>query len=104
MAEVKEKAIKNKVQDTEEVVDTKKTKKASKELDKTPSTNFLTTMIRFLKDERTHKLSGLVLCVFSIYLFIAQLSYLFTWQNDQDKVLGSWWTLIKNTEFLWIIG
>ncbi|MBS1638155.1 MAG: DNA translocase FtsK [Bacteroidetes bacterium] len=40
------------------------------------------------KNERTQKLLGLILVLSSIYLFIALLSYVFTWDKDQDKVLG----------------
>lgn len=45
------------------------------------------TMI-FYRDERIQKLVGLVLILAGIYLFIALLSYVFTWDKDQDKVLG----------------
>ncbi|NNE26414.1 MAG: DNA translocase FtsK [Saprospiraceae bacterium] len=38
-------------------------------------------------DDRFRKITG-ILCIFlSLYLFIAFISYLFTWQFDQDKVL-----------------
>lgn len=40
-----------------------------------------------VKDERTHKISGTVFLLFAVLLFIAFTSYLFTWQQDQDKVL-----------------
>ncbi|GAO45557.1 DNA translocase FtsK 4TM domain-containing protein [Flavihumibacter petaseus] len=39
-----------------------------------------------LRDERTHKISGALLLLLSVFLFIAFTSYLFTWQEDQDKV------------------
>jgi DNA segregation ATPase FtsK/SpoIIIE, S-DNA-T family len=39
-----------------------------------------------LKDERTHKIAGSVLLLLAALLFIAFTSYLFTWQEDQDKV------------------
>lgn len=41
----------------------------------------------FYKDERTQKISGLVLILLSAYLSIAFVSYFFTWDVDQDKVL-----------------
>ncbi|MEY2811084.1 MAG: hypothetical protein RI991_79 [Bacteroidota bacterium] len=39
-----------------------------------------------VKDERTHKILGSVLLFFSFFLFVAFASYLFTWNEDQDKV------------------
>jgi len=38
-----------------------------------------------LKDERTHKIAGSVLLLLAIIFFIAFTSYLFTWEEDQDK-------------------
>jgi len=38
-----------------------------------------------LKDERTHKIAGSVLLLLAIVFFIAFTSYLFTWEEDQDK-------------------
>lgn len=43
----------------------------------------------FYRNERTQKIFGLVLVLFSAYLFIAFVSYFFSWDVDQDKVLGS---------------
>ena len=40
-----------------------------------------------LRDERTHKITGAVFLLLSIFLFIAFTSYLFTWREDQDKVI-----------------
>ncbi|MGC4103105.1 FtsK/SpoIIIE family DNA translocase [Ferruginibacter sp.] len=40
---------------------------------------------QLLKDERTHKITGSVLLLISILLFVAFTSYLFTWAEDQDK-------------------
>ncbi|SEV90840.1 DNA segregation ATPase FtsK/SpoIIIE, S-DNA-T family [Chitinophaga sp. YR573] len=39
-----------------------------------------------VKDERTHKVMGVILLLLSLYCFIAFTSYLFTWEDDQDKV------------------
>jgi S-DNA-T family DNA segregation ATPase FtsK/SpoIIIE len=38
------------------------------------------------KDERTHKISGFLLLLLSLLLFLAIFSYCFTWKQDQDKV------------------
>ncbi|MDQ3048619.1 MAG: DNA translocase FtsK [Bacteroidota bacterium] len=42
----------------------------------------------FLRNERFQKIFGLTLLLFSVYLCIAFTSYAFTWETDQDKVLG----------------
>lgn len=47
-----------------------------------------------LKDERARKITGSVFILLSIYLTIAFISYLFTWQIDQDKVLKFQWHLL----------
>ena len=39
-----------------------------------------------VKDERTHKVLGMICLLLSVYFFIAFTSYLFTWEEDQDKV------------------
>ena len=39
-----------------------------------------------IRDERTHKITGAVFLLISIFLFIAFTSYLFTWREDYDKV------------------
>ena len=39
-----------------------------------------------VKDERTIKILGAVSLLFSLFLFVAFTSYLFTWQEDQDMV------------------
>lgn len=40
---------------------------------------------QLLKDERTHKIAGAIFLLFAFLLFIAFSSYLFTWDEDQDK-------------------
>jgi DNA segregation ATPase FtsK/SpoIIIE, S-DNA-T family len=45
------------------------------------------TVKQLVKDERTHKITGTVCILISLLLFIAFTSYLFTWKEDQDKVL-----------------
>ena len=44
------------------------------------------TVKQIVKDERTHKITGAVLLLLAVFLFIAFTSYLFTWKEDQDKV------------------
>jgi S-DNA-T family DNA segregation ATPase FtsK/SpoIIIE len=45
------------------------------------------TINEVVKDERTSKMAGAVLLLFTIFLFIALVSYCFTWQRDQAEVL-----------------
>lgn len=40
-----------------------------------------------VKDERTYKIVGSILLLTAFFLFIAFTSYIFTWRQDQDKVL-----------------
>ena len=42
---------------------------------------------KLIHDERSHKIAGSVMILISFLLFVAFTSYLFTWQQDQSKVL-----------------
>lgn len=53
---------------------------------------------QLLKDERTHKIAGSVSILFSILFFIAFTSYLFTWEEDQDKVFKEGYRLLWQSE------
>ncbi len=44
------------------------------------------TVAEVVKDERTAKIAGAVCLLLTIFLFVSLTSYLFTWQEDQDKV------------------
>src|SRR6185436_13244194 len=55
-------------------------------------------IVSFFKSERTHRIFGLSLLLLSVYLLIAFTSYIFTWQADQDKVTGSWLSLLGNKD------
>lgn len=50
------------------------------------------------KDERIPKLIGMVFLFFALYLFIAFTSYIFTWEEDQDKVLRFSWGLLLQSD------
>ncbi len=45
-------------------------------------------LIRLYRDERTTRIVGLIFILFSVYLAVSFTSFMFTWQEDQDKVLG----------------
>jgi len=49
---------------------------------------------QLLKDERTHKIAGSILILLGILFFIAFTSYLFTWDEDQDKVYHEGYKLL----------
>ena len=53
---------------------------------------------KLLKDERTHKIAGSICILISILLFIAFTSYLFTWDEDQDKVFQQGSKLLIGTD------
>ena len=44
------------------------------------------TVTEVVKDERTTKILGAVCLLVAIFLFVSLTSYLFTWQEDQDKI------------------
>lgn len=48
----------------------------------------LNRFFAFMQNERFQKIFGLTLLLFGIYLVIAFTSFAFTWEVDQDKVLG----------------
>ena len=51
-----------------------------------------------LKDERTRKITGTILLLLAFLFFIAFTSYLFTWQEDQDKVFLHGYKLLLGTD------
>ncbi|HET6245871.1 MAG: DNA translocase FtsK [Bacteroidetes bacterium] len=52
------------------------------------------SLANFKINERPKKIFGLILLLFSFCLLIAFTSFLFTWQNDQDKIFNSTWDLL----------
>jgi S-DNA-T family DNA segregation ATPase FtsK/SpoIIIE len=58
-----------------------------------------------VKDERTHKIVGVLLLLACIFLFTCFSSYLFTWHEDQSSVInGSLFFPDKRTEIANILG
>ncbi|MEO6538349.1 MAG: DNA translocase FtsK [Ferruginibacter sp.] len=51
-----------------------------------------------LRDERTHKIVGSIFILLAILFFIAFTSYLFTWDEDQDKVFKEGYRLLIGTD------
>lgn len=61
-------------------------KRSSKSQTKGAANDKAKPSFSLLKDGRPRKIVGLFLVLFSIFLAVSLISYLFTWQNDQDKV------------------
>ena len=53
---------------------------------------------QLIKDERTYKIAGSICLLFALLLFVAFTSYLFTWDEDQDKVISEGSKLFWGTE------
>jgi len=53
---------------------------------------------KLLKDERTHKIAGSICLLLAVLFFIAFTSYLFTWDEDQDKVFREGYRLLLGTD------
>ena len=51
-----------------------------------------------LKIKRIKLFGGAFLLLFSTYLFVALISFFFTWSVDQDKVIDGYWNLLSNNE------
>ncbi|MFN4930044.1 MAG: DNA translocase FtsK 4TM domain-containing protein [Bacteroidota bacterium] len=49
-----------------------------------------------LKIKRLKLIGGAALMLFAVYLFVAIVSFFFTWEADQDKVIDGYWNLITN--------
>lgn len=56
------------------------------------------TVKELVKDERTHKIAGTVALLLCCFLFIAFVSYVFTWREDQDKVFKGASILLPSTD------
>lgn len=54
--------------------------------------------LAFLLDERLHKIVGLGFTLFAIYLLIACISFLATWESDQSLVLNLGWDMFLQTD------
>ncbi len=92
MAEPKKNNLKNTLKEdiTEgKIVKPKKEKAAPDGPSKSSFAEKFSNLFAFAHDERFQKIFGLTLLLFSVYLTIAFTSFVFTWQVDQDKVVGN---------------
>jgi S-DNA-T family DNA segregation ATPase FtsK/SpoIIIE len=53
---------------------------------------------QFINDERTHKITGSILVLMSLLLFVSFTSYLSTWDEDQDKLISEGSKLFWGTD------
>jgi S-DNA-T family DNA segregation ATPase FtsK/SpoIIIE len=72
-----------------------KSKKTEK--DKAQGVNLITNAPS-IKEKRAKLIGGAFLLLFSTYLFVALISFFFTWSIDQDKVIDGYWALLSNNE------
>ncbi len=71
-----------------EVTESKKVKNSAPQPSGTSLKDRINQLIEFYKNERTQRVLGLLFILSSAYLAIALSSFIFTWQEDQDKLLG----------------
>jgi S-DNA-T family DNA segregation ATPase FtsK/SpoIIIE len=53
---------------------------------------------QFIKDERTHKITGSLFVLLAVLLFVSFTSYLSTWDEDQDKLISEGSKLFWGTD------
>ncbi len=103
MTDKKGSTLKNSFKDevdesVEERIEIKKPKKRNPaKVEPTPSGAFQKAR-DFFNDEKTQRISGAVFLLLSAYFAIAFTSFLFTWQNDSDKVKEGLFSLLANTD------
>ncbi len=64
----------------------------------TPDKPVDVTMKEIVKDERTYKIAGTASLLFSLFLFVAFTSYLFTWKTDQSQIASAGGIKIFSTD------
>jgi S-DNA-T family DNA segregation ATPase FtsK/SpoIIIE len=81
-------AKRNTFKNTEEEEPAKETTKASKKKAKPNGSGFFSKFMRFVRDERTQKVFGLLCILFSIVMAVSFVSFFFSFQFDQSVVGG----------------
>ena len=71
-----------------------KEKAASTKAKRTRKSPSFGGVVRFLKDPRTRRITGLLLILFGIYCTVAFTSFLFTWKVDQSVLSRPWWDVL----------
>ncbi|MEY3437382.1 MAG: hypothetical protein RL335_1838, partial [Bacteroidota bacterium] len=73
----------------------KSSKKSSSKDDLSQEKEQTADLKEVVRDERTHKIVGAFILLSCFFVFVAFISYLFTWKEDQDKVFNYGWQLLK---------
>jgi S-DNA-T family DNA segregation ATPase FtsK/SpoIIIE len=96
MEEIKKNTLKNKLKNSdsgdkslEKESKPKKEKSITEKSSKPSILENINSYFSFIQNERFQKIFGLTLLLFSVYLAIAFTSFAFSWEVDQDKVLGN---------------
>lgn len=75
---------------------TTRRKKTTKKTDYTKL--FIRKVIGMVQDSRSHRIAGLACWLFALFMFIAFVSYFFTWHKDQSEVFDSVWSILSSPE------
>lgn len=95
--EKKERKVQKDAAPSNEIKEPKEEKKIKQVAEpRVPMSARVEPLMNFLRDERVHRITGLLLILSSAYLLVAFTSFLFTWQTDQDKVMGPWGALFAD--------
>ncbi len=96
MEEIKKNTLKNKLKNSdsgdkslEKESKPKKEKSITEKSSKPSILENVNSYFSFIQNERFQKIFGLTLLLFAVYLAIAFTSFAFSWEVDQDKVLGN---------------
>lgn len=54
---------------------------------------------KFLSDQRTHRIGGLLILFLCIYCLIAFTSFIFTWKADQSMLSDSWYAVLREGNY-----
>lgn len=54
--------------------------------------------LKFLRSERFHRVIGLLLLLFALFLTVSFVSFFFTWKFDQSHLSGPWWEFMKDPD------
>src|SRR5690606_265375 len=54
---------------------------------------------KFLSDQRTHRIGGLLILFLCIYCLIAFTSFIFTWKADQSMLSDRWYAVLREGNY-----
>lgn len=83
-------AKKNRIKDTKPKVEPKK---------KISSSASSEGFKKFLSDQRTHRIGGLLIIFLCVYCLIAFTSFIFTWKADQSMLSDNWYVVLREGNY-----